>query len=215
MYFDHCIVFLNDYEEAKKVVDLNLTASKFRVHKGQGTESYIFMANNAFLELLWVNPDDKCKEDHLKLYGRASCQYKLNRKIGFAFRGSSTNDDSNSLLKYSPGYSPELTIYAYKKTLVDFSGPLLLMLDFNNIKNNDHYTPEIRMDLKEEKKVWNKIRYINYGKQVIDSEKNYSSFDEICTDEEFDHLEIVIESYYNKVVDINDKITLKIINGTK
>lgn len=61
MTIDHIFIFVNSEDEANELVNFGLTEGIGNVHKGIGTANRRFFFENFYLEILWVENENKAK----------------------------------------------------------------------------------------------------------------------------------------------------------
>lgn len=61
---DHIFVWVQPQApEAQILAELGLQQSHYREHTGQGTASYFFFFENAYLELIWINDEEEARDN--------------------------------------------------------------------------------------------------------------------------------------------------------
>lgn len=96
MELDHIFVWVSpDAPEARRLELLGLVPGGGRDHPGQGTSNRCFFFGNAYLELLFLNEQDKADSPAVKetrLHERAQWQSNRASPFGIAYRGGTPGE---------------------------------------------------------------------------------------------------------------------------
>lgn len=127
MELDHVFIFVKGPKCAQPLKNLGLVAGMSRTHTGQGTANLVFLFENAYLELIWLEEQPTFADARRTAIEQRGRWWESGaNRFGVCWRGDGTG--LNSPWSYKPPYFPPEREILMDARSQDISLPLLFCL---------------------------------------------------------------------------------------